>query len=125
MKIFVLPIFAVSLLAACATPQERCVSSAKRDYNAIQQRVNKVQSDIARGYAVHKTREPFTVMGTCVNKNKEYYSCPRTDYRVVEKPVSLDIAQERVKLKDLENRASIAYDRMIDQVSQCRYIHPE
>ena len=125
MKRNLMMLVGVGFLAACATPQEKCVSGAKRDYNMLQTRVNKVQTDIARGYAVHKTREPFTVMGTCKNSEGKYYSCPRTDYRVVEKPVSLDISQERIKLADLEERASVAYDRMMAQVSQCRSIYPE
>lgn len=124
MKKITFPIVTLGLLAACATPQEKCASNARSEHYMLQSQINKIQSNIARGYAVHKTREPFTVMSTCRSPRGEYFTCPRTNYRVVEKPVSIDMDEQRLRLNELEVKRADAYESLTTRIRQCRDIYP-
>lgn len=115
---------AIALLAACATPQEACINRAYSEIRAVESRIAKTRSDIDRGYAVHRTREPITVLTECEREDGSTYPCERVRYETEETPVALDIAQERVKLRELEDRLEVLRDRLDRDLQQCRAAYP-
>lgn len=51
------------LLAACGTPQERCISKHTREYRSVSSLLAEVEGNLARGYAWEErqvVREQFT-----------------------------------------------------------------
>lgn len=46
-----LPLALLILLAACGTPQERCIDRATREVRAVEQLLAEVEGNLARGYA--------------------------------------------------------------------------
>lgn len=116
-----LPLIAALLtLTACATPQERCISSARSEQNGITRQINKIETNIARGYAIHEQTVPYTFIATCLDEASVEYSCEKNGTRIEETPVTIDIAEERRKLIPLQRRlASIRASTAAD-VAQCR-----
>lgn len=52
-----LAVFALGLsLAACSTPQERCVADATHDLTVVTTLANRLQADLARGYGLQDTQ---------------------------------------------------------------------
>jgi hypothetical protein len=43
-------------VAACSTPQERCVADATQDLTVVTTLVNRLQTDLARGYGMQETQ---------------------------------------------------------------------
>src|SRR6056297_1080886 len=93
-----------SLVAACSTPRESCISDATSDYRTLQSLISEAQQNISRGYALHSETVPYTVQGICYRTDPNTYqsipySCPSTQYRTQTTPVSIDVNAERAKLK--------------------------
>lgn len=112
-------------LAACATPREQCITNASRALNDTLEAITVAEGNIARGYAIHRSREPYRVTETCYDSKDRPYACHSTHYRDVETPVSINVAEERRKRDEL--RASVPGLRASTDraVAQCRAIHPE
>jgi Tfp pilus assembly protein PilP len=57
------------VLSACATPQEQCISRVTADLRNTRAALVTAQENVARGYALHREREPYTVYETCFRTN--------------------------------------------------------
>ena len=117
--------FAFAFLAACATPQEACISQAQSELRSIRDQISTAEGNISRGYAIHRQTVPYTYVSTCYTDTGEAYQCEENGTRVQETPVAIDIAQERVKLASLQARLSGAERRANEQIAQCRLTYPE
>ncbi len=115
----------LAFLAACATPQERCINSATNEVRTLQKLIATSEGNIARGYAIHKQEQPYKVASICYDKDKKPYACLETEFRTVETPVTIDIAEERRKLAQLKHRLPDAKRRMNDGIKRCRVQYPE
>lgn len=128
MSRFILTLAPLALLAACATPQERCIKQGASEETQLINRITETEGNIARGYAIHRQTVPETVFYTCdrVKDGKIIgrYPCPETYYRTVETPVAIDIAEERRKLKTLKEVLPAASRRAAEAADQCRILHP-
>lgn len=123
-KIF--PLTAIALtLAACATPQERCISGVRSEQARITSEIRVIEGNIARGYAIHRQSVPYTFIGTCYDKTRARYACEKNDTRIVETPVAIDISEERRKLAPLRGRLVAVQARVDANVAQCRAQFPE
>ena len=116
---------ALAILAACATPQEQCINTASNEVRAIRSGVSTAQGNIARGYAIHTSTETYQVPDVCYGKNKKPYRCYETEYRTIETPVTIDVAEERRKLASLKRRLPAATRQMNAGVANCRVQYPE
>ncbi len=122
----ILSLTAIALaLAACATPQERCISGARSEQANISAQIGIIEGNIARGYAIHRQNVPYTFIGTCYDNTRTRYSCEKNATRIVETPVAIDIAEERRKLAPLKGRLMAVQARMDANVAQCRAQFPE
>jgi len=129
MSRFFLALPALALIAACATPQERCIRQGAAEQTRLLNEIKETENNISRGYAIHRQTVPETVFYTCrrVRDGKVvgYYPCPETYYRTIETPVAIDVAEERKKLRGLKDALPSACTRAAEAAAQCRILHPE
>ena len=116
---------ALILIAACATPQEQCINTASNEVRTIRSGISTAQGNIGRGYAIHRSTESYQVPDICHDSNKKPYRCFETEYRTVETPVSINVAEERRKLAALQKRLPAAMRQMKAGVANCRVQFPE
>ncbi|MGR3362589.1 MAG: hypothetical protein ACU0CY_00260 [Maritimibacter harenae] len=120
-----LALVAAALLLTACTEQDMCVYRNTAELRATESRINELEGNIARGYAIHRTTEPYTFTGVCRDKDGKPFECTRTEFREVERPVAIDVADQRrqlralkVKLPELEREAAAAR-------AQCAQLYPE
>ena len=112
------------LLGACSTPRDRCIGAAKDRYESVAFVISELRQTIARGYALHRERVPYTIHETCY-RTESYtgdtvpYSCPSTAYRTTTTPVAVDIGEERRKLADYEKLLPKLRAEAAAGVAQC------
>ena len=116
---------ALALLAACATPQERCINTAANQVRTMQSLISTTQSNIARGYALHRSQKPYEALYICFDKDQKPYNCFHTEYRTVETPVTIDVAEERRKLAQLKRRLPSEKRKMDAAITSCRARFPK
>ena len=123
LKYLALP--ALAILAACATPQEQCINTASSQVRTMQSLINTTEGNIARGYAIHRSQEPYEVLDVCYDADGKAYSCFHTEYRTKETPVAIDVAEERRKLAQLKRRLPAERRKMDAAIANCRIQFPE
>lgn len=131
MKYIALPLLLA--LGACASTQEVCIDQAGERLNAIQERIETAEGNIARGYAIHVSEEPRASVGFCTGTGygRRYHgnigisTCIGTDNGPRGQAVAIDVSEERAKLEQLRKtfaREQVTYQA---QVAQCRTAFPE
>lgn len=127
-----------ALLAACGTPQERCIDTATRDLRVVEGLISGLERDLARGYTVDYYQVSETRWVPCTSyvyvpgrgDRRGHYRpvhrmCLDDTVRTVSRPRAIDLAAERRNLNELRlKRAELA--RTADAaVAQCRAQFPE
>lgn len=125
-SLFILPLIA---LTACASPQERCISNVAREINTIGGLILQTQGNIDRGFALETREETREVSGTCRGRTETgeevRVRCQKTQTREVRVPVTVDIAGERIKLAQLQDRQRALASQSNAAVAQCRAQFPD
>ncbi|MCK0139399.1 hypothetical protein [Aliiroseovarius sp. F47248L] len=112
-------------LTGCATPQQRCIAGATAEYHTLQAQIKTAETNIARGYALHRQSIPITNTRVCYDSNKKPYTCHRTAFRQIETPVSIDIGNEKAKLASLKKKLATAQRKAVAGTKTCRQTYPE
>ena len=114
----------VLLLAACATPRERCEADAAAPYRAALNERAQIARDIARGYVFQTRFEQRTRFGWCGLPGAGLTQCWDTDTQPVTRRVPINeqvlrarLAKLDAALPDLRNAASL-------DTGQCRALYP-
>lgn len=115
----------LAFLAACATPQELCISQAQSRPAAISEQIATTSGNIDRGYAIFRQSVPYTYASTCYDDSGAAYSCQENGTRIEETPVAIDVAQERRKLVRLKANLVQARRQAEAEIAQCRAQFPE
>lgn len=127
--LFALPL----LVAACGTPQERCISQNTSEYRTVSRLLAEVEGNLARGYAWEERQIVRTRLTTCSrvirdrkgNAHVVNDSCWR-DYVDVERyRVPIDPASEQRKRDNLADRQNALEDRATAVVRACKAAYPE
>ncbi|EAR50821.1 hypothetical protein OG2516_09488 [Oceanicola granulosus HTCC2516] len=114
-------------LAACATPLQRCVSSANSELRTLTALANEARGNLQRGYAVEEYQELRESRRFCEVTNAEGETvrtfCRQTEVVDRERAQAIDLDAERVKLRQLESRIAREQDRarQAEQVCLARY----
>lgn len=116
---------ALSTLAACATPLERCLNTATSRVEHLQSAIDTADTNISRGYAIHRYQEPVVVPKDCHDEHGRWYRCDETEYHTVEVPVDIDIRAEREKRDGLRRDLHAARALATRQSDQCFATYPE
>ena len=124
--LFALPILA---LTACATPQEACINDVARELRTINALIAQTRGNIDRGFALETRQETREVRTTCRGRTETGEAvrvrCDETRVRDVRVPVTIDLAQEQVKLRQLEGRLANLQRQTEQSIAQCRARYPE
>jgi hypothetical protein len=126
-------IMLLGLLAACGTPQERCIATGTRDLRILDRLSAEVEANITRGYALEEvtlTRERWVwchpaIPATETEPAQPAEMCLReTDYTET-RPKAINLADEREKLAEMRKKR-VELDRQAAQaVALCKRTHPE
>ncbi|MEE2861699.1 MAG: hypothetical protein VYB46_12915 [Pseudomonadota bacterium] len=128
-----LALIALPLLAACGTPQERCISRNTSEYRTVSSLLAEVEGNLARGYAWEERQVVRTRFDQCrrVLRDKDgnahvtSYGCWR-DYVDTERyRVPIDPAAEARKRDGLAERQAALARNARAAVSACRAAYPE
>ncbi|SOC04117.1 hypothetical protein SAMN05877809_103136 [Rhodobacter sp. JA431] len=129
-----LSLLALLLIAACGTPQERCINRETRELRSVQNLLAEVEGNLARGYAYEDYEVPMTRWEVCGAT-----TITRPDGTVIEKPqmcledytvtrtrkVAIDPAAETRKRDGLRKRVKELTPAANAAVAACREAYPE
>lgn len=127
---FLMP--ALLLLAACATPQERCIQSQTRDLRTVEALIAQTQRNLDRGYGEEEYTITVPVWEPCgvqtvsaKGKPQPVQMCleDRSESRV--RPVAIDLVAERAKLESLLAKRDQLQAEAAPRIAQCQSLHPE
>ncbi|AUH34269.1 hypothetical protein [Paracoccus tegillarcae] len=121
------------LLAACGTPQERCIRKHTAEYRNVSNLLSEVEGNLARGYAWEERTVSRTVWGTCRRIERGDDDEPRMvstpcwrDVTDTERfRVAIDPAAESRKRDNLSARKSELTAEAEAYVRACRTAFPE
>ena len=139
-----LPALALALtLAACATPQQRCINQVTQDLRVVTDLIAETEGNLRRGYALEETvvYRPYLdycddsfITTTGPDGERRIVSVPRMcwedDEEIILRPRAIDLDAERRKLDGQQRHGLIRQqrtqnERAAPQVEQCRALYPE
>ncbi len=127
MRLSIVPLLLA--VAACSTPQERCINSANRDLRVINGLIIETRGNLARGFAIREVQDVITVKTTCDGVSEEgvefTVECDEVDTVTRREPVAIDLNAERAKLVSLEERQAQLLSNQAQAIAQCRAQFPE
>ena len=102
-----LALAALALLAACATPRERCEAEAVRDLRVVDRLIAENRAILERGYAIETERTVRPRMTFCrIGDQSEI--CWVDDVRTSTRPAAVNLTEVQATLASLvENRGRI------------------
>ena len=131
------PLFALVLLslAACGTPQERCIQRETRDLRIVDRLIGETETNLRRGYALEEVTVWRTQWVLCdvqprsALKEGEAPPPPRMCLEdvadTVTRPKAINLAQEREKLAGLQDKRQDLARAAESASAQCRASFPE
>ena len=125
-------LFLPVLLAACGTPQERCISGATAALRPVDRLIAETQGNISRGYGLQATTIYRDIWVPCYGGYGPYGNyrapggmCIDEQAQIIERPVAVDIAEEKVKLAQLQAKRKELAATAAPQVAACQATYPE
>lgn len=118
----IFPILGTLALAACASPQQQCVTNATRDLQVVDGLILETRQNIDRGYAIREDIVPTASFNWCFGNygyNTGVSLCSNNSTRVRRTPVAIDPAAEQAKLKNLEAQRRTLEERSRAQLAAC------
>lgn len=132
------PLLALPLaLAACATPQERCISRVTGDLRTLDGLIADSRANLSRGFGYETHEVQRTRWVQCYDRdivrdkhgNRQVITVPRMcldDYiDTVERPVSIDLKAEQSKLDAMVKKRAELAKRADSGVAACRVQYPK
>lgn len=98
---------ALALLAACATPQERCIANANKQLTTLRALIAETEQNIARGYAIETQQTVRTSIQLCAgagSRSTDLLLCQMAEPREKRVPVTIDTDLEKRKLAQMKAR---------------------
>jgi hypothetical protein len=113
------------LLAACASPRERCIADAGRELAVLDRLIAETRATLSRGYALREEDRPVSYYTWCAGESGKAVWCRQVDIRTERVPVAVDMAAERRKLADLEARRTAEAARAAAAIRRCEAAYHE
>ena len=113
------------LLAACATPQQRCEIQATRDLRVVNELIAETQATLQRGYAFQTVQNTRPVATFCWGGSygdawgSGYGLCWNNTSYTTREPVAVNLDEERAKLQTLLNKREELEVRARAQIEAC------
>jgi hypothetical protein len=122
-------LFPLLAIAACSTPRENCIAGANRPVATLDRLIAETRGNVSRGYALVEIQDVRVLRSTCEGQNEDgstfRFPCEETETFTRREPVTINVAEERTKLAQLEERRNQAARQAQAQVQQCIAVHPE
>jgi len=118
-------------LAACATPQEQCISGASRNLQVVTRLIAETEGNIARGYALAEVVETRPDFVDCTPKPTDEVPDPAPRKCLVDvaqavtRPVAIDLDAEAAKLASLRAKQADLIEESDAAVRLCLQRYPE
>ncbi len=135
---FALALAPAALLAACATPQQRCIAEATQNLTVVNQLVAQLELDIERGYGVKQTQVVTPMWRPCYRHDgwiepdhhgRPYFGgpqmCLEDTVRTVNTPVAIDLADAKRKLASLKQKQAELNHQAGPAIAQCQALYPQ
>lgn len=130
------PLLGLSLLAlaACGTPQERCINRASAESRNLQALLAEVDGNLARGYAYETYEVPVASWDMCGYDTfrrrdgamvSRPHMCLDTDTVTARRPVPIDPQSEKRKRDALIARLNALRPQLDANLAACRATYPE
>lgn len=98
------------LVAACASPQQRCVNQALSELRRLDALIAETEANLARGYRLDRVIETRPTLAPCP-PGDPFIFCPGEVVRERDRPVAIDPLAEARKLENLRTRRADAERR--------------
>ncbi len=123
----------VLIVAACGTPQERCIGRNTSEYRTVARLVAEVEGNLARGYAWEEREVMRSVWDDCPysfrdkdgNRRIGYRPCLRDVVDTERYRVPIDPAAETRKRDNLVARKAALAPSAARAVDACKTAYPE
>lgn len=126
-----LALLSLAMLAACGTPQERCIAANTRDLRTVDRLIAETEGNLERGYAYETVTVSESYWDYCPQpqipdqppvpprlclKDRDY-----TERRAK----AIDLAEEARKLESLKVKRAELARKAEPAIAQCRAEYPE
>jgi hypothetical protein len=121
----------LALLAACGTPQERCIQRETRDLRVLDRLITETRTNIGRGYALQEYTVSVPQWETCPPRTDANGNLlpaqmcleDRTETRT--RPVAIDLGAENAKLESMLAKRDQLARESEGRIAMCRTTYPE
>lgn len=125
------------LLAACGTPQERCIARETRDVRVLDRLIAESEGNLARGYALEDVttyrdrwipcavERPVAVEGEPAPPPPPARMCRDEVEVTVTRPKGIDLRAEAQKLASMQDKRAALMRAAGPGIAQCRAQFPE
>lgn len=134
MRLALASLAALTLLAACGTPQEQCIYRATRETQNLERLLAEVEGNLARGYAWESYEVPVTRWEVCGTR-----TITRPNGTVIQKPerclvedtitrqrqIAIDPGAEERKAAGLRAKIRALGPQMRANIAACKATYPE
>lgn len=133
-KLIVFAVLGFGVLTGCGTPQERCINRETREIRHLQDMLDEVEGNLARGYAYEDYDVPMTRWEQCGTEvirhgNGTVIERPRMcleDYTVTRtREVAIDPVSERRKRDGLRAKIKSLTPAANAAIRACKEAYPE
>ena len=118
------PLLILPVLAACETPREACVNDATRQLDVVDGLIQETRGNLSRGYAIEEDQVVREVTDVCRDEDEDgderRFFCDRTEVRDVERPVAINLGDEREKLDGLLQQRALLLSERDARLSACQ-----
>lgn len=121
----------LALLAACGTPQERCIQRETRDLRILDRLITETRTNIGRGYAVEEYTVSVTDWELCpagidaAGNPLPARMCLEERDVTRTRPVAIDLGAETAKLESMLAKRDQLAREAEGSIALCRTQHPE
>ncbi|MBB4208773.1 hypothetical protein [Roseinatronobacter bogoriensis] len=111
-----------ALLAACASPQDRCLQQAQAPLVELDARIAESEHAIARGYRIMPATEARTTLHICAWPKEPVLFCTRHTPATRETRVAVDTGSEQANLDRLRAERSAVAEATAQRVASCNAV---
>ncbi|SEM74525.1 hypothetical protein SAMN04488003_10452 [Loktanella fryxellensis] len=126
---FLIALSPLVLLAACATPQQQCLSNVTQDLRVNAFLIAQTQANLDRGFAIDRQQRVSRGFDMCRERNRDgsidTRLCPVQKVRTVNVPQAINLTVERDTLNQLLATRANLERRTAAATAQCRTLYPE
>lgn len=123
------------LLAACGTPQERCIQRETRDLRTVDKLISESEANLERGYALEQVTIYRPEWRQCEAQPAAIPTpgapppspqlCLEDVPETVTRPKAINLADERETLAELRKKRKELANRAERSIAECRAQYPE